>query len=129
MVGVDGSNLTQLPTTDMNAGDAAWSADGTKLVFEADSPGFPNGSIWTINTDGSRLTNLLPNPSSTGATDGYADPVYSPDGAQILLVHGLFEAGSSSEGLAVVNADGTDLHYVGDGKGGEHQPDWGRAGC
>jgi TolB protein len=129
VVGADGSNLAQLPTTDMNAGDAAWSADGTKLVFEADSPGFPYGSVWTINADGSGLTNLLPNPSSPGATDGYSDPVYSPDGAQILLAHGLYESGNSTEGLAIVSADGTGLHYVGDGKGGEQQPDWARSGC
>jgi Tol biopolymer transport system component len=129
IVGTDGSSLTQLPTTDMNPGDASWSADGSRLVFEADAPGFPYGSIWVIGIDGSGLANLLPLPSAPDATDGYADPAYSPDGKQIVLLHGLFEGGGQTEGMALVNADGTGLHYVGDGTGGEHQPDWGRATC
>ena len=107
----------------------SYSPDGSKLVFAADAPGFPYGAIWTIGADGSGLANLLPNPSAAGVTDGYADPVYSPDGLQILLLHALYQGGSSTEGLALVNADGTGLHYVGDGTGGEHQPDWGRGGC
>ena len=129
IMAADGSGLTQLPTTDMNPGDASWSPDGSKLVFEADAPGFPYGAIWTIGADGSGLANLLPNPTAASATDGYADPVYSPDGRQILLLHTLYEGGTSTEGLALVGADGTGLRYVGDGTGGEHQPDWGRGSC
>lgn len=129
IMGADGSNLTALPSADMNPGDASWSADGDTLVFEADTPGFPYGAIWTIGADGSGLANLLPNTSSPNATDGYADPTYSPDGRQILLLHALYAGGTSTEGLALLNADGTGLHYVGDGKGGEHQPDWARGSC
>jgi TolB protein len=129
IMAADGSGLTPLPTTDMNPGDASWSADGSRLVFAADAPGYPYGAVWTIGAHGSGLANLMPNPSAAGATDGYADPVYSPDGRQILLLHALYQGGTSTEGLALVNADGTGLHYVGDGSGGEHQPDWARGGC
>src|SRR6185436_8494110 len=118
VIAADGSNLTPLPTADMDAGDASWSADGSRLVFEAEAPGFPYGAIWTIAADGSGLANLLPNPTAAEATDGYADPTYSPDGLQILLLHALYKAGTSTEGLALMNADGTGLHYVGDGTGG-----------
>jgi hypothetical protein len=57
--------------------------------------------------------------------DGFADPVWSPDGSMILVLHGLIPStGSGTTGLATILPDGSDLKFVGDGKGAEHQPDW-----
>ena len=51
-------------------------------------------------------------------------------GSLILLVHGLHQGQSVLQvGLATVRPDGTDLKWVGDGKGDEHLPDWGTAPC
>ena len=64
------------------------------------------------------LENLTPIPTTDGVLDGYADPAFSPDGRQIMLLHGLFYPdGSSTGGLATMRRDGSRLRYVGDGLG------------
>ena len=126
-VKLDGSDLDRLTPWELNAGDADWSPDGSRLVFEAYPPEFPRGSAWVVSANGHGLKNLTPQPTITGVLDGYSDPVYSPDGTKILLVHGLyFDDGAFNFGLATMRPDGTHLKYVTDGQGFEHQPDWGR---
>jgi hypothetical protein len=45
-------------------------------------------------------------------------------------LHGLFAAdGTSTVGLATIHPDGTNLIYVTDGRGAEHQPDWSARPC
>jgi hypothetical protein len=62
--------------------------------------------------------------------DGFSDPVWSPDGSLVLLVHGLhFDDGTTTGGLATIRPDGTDLRYVADGLGAEHVPDRSAANC
>ena len=125
---LDGSDLDRITPWELNAGDADWSPDGSRLVFEAYPPEFPHGSAWVVGANGHGLKNLTPYPTTTGALDGYADPVFSPDGTRILLVHGLFpDSGAFNVGLAMMRPDGTHLKYVADGQGFEEQPDWGRS--
>jgi len=127
-VKLDGSDLNRLTPWELNAGDADWSPDGSRLVFEAYPPEFPRGSAWVVGANGHALKNLTPQPTITGGLDGYADPVYSPDGTEIMLLHGLFfDDGAFNVGLATMHPDGSHLKYVTDGQGFEHQPDWGRA--
>jgi TolB protein len=124
---LDGSGLRRLTPWELNANDADWSPDGTRIVFEAYPDSFPRGSAWVVGANGRGLANLTPTPTMEGILDGYSDPVYSPDGKQILLLHGLFyEDGSFTGGLATMRRDGSHLEYVSDGLGLEHQPDWGR---
>ena len=125
---LDGSGLRRLTPWELNANDADWSPDGTRIVFEAYPDDYPRGSAWVVGANGKGLKNLTPTPTLEGVLDGYSDPVYSPDGKQILLLHGLFyEDGSFTGGLATMRSDGSHLEYVSDGLGIEHQPDWGRA--
>jgi Tol biopolymer transport system component len=126
VVNLDGSGLRSITPGDLAAGDAKWSPDGPRIVFEAYPPQYPRGSAWIVAPDGSGLKNLTDRPA--GAEQGFADPVWSPDGSLILLLHGLFASdGSSTGGLATMHPDGTGLRYVADGRGEEHGPDWASA--
>ena len=125
---LDGSGLRRVTPWELNANDADWSPDGTQIVFEAYPEAFPRGSAWIVGIDGRGLENLTPSPTMDGARDGYADPVFSPDGKKVILLHGLFYSdGRFTAGLATMRRDGSQLKYVGDGLGMEHQVDWGPA--
>jgi Tol biopolymer transport system component len=122
IVNIDGSHLTRLAATaDLNPGDANWSPDGKTLVFE--TRGFPH----TIRADGTHLRDLTPY-RADGSVRG-ADPVYSPDGQQIMLLHSEFtnDGDIITTGLSVMHKNGQQLRYVTDNPSKatqEHQPDW-----
>ena len=121
-VHVDGGGLERLTPWGMGAGDADWSPDGTKIAFEASPDATSHGDIFTIDADGQQLTNLTDNMRSGG---GSSDPVWSADGTKILFVSMHYFVGESGIGLATMNPDGTDRHFVSSNHPEEmHQPDW-----
>ena len=130
IVGLDGSGLRRITTSDVAPGDATWSPDGSQIVFEADLVN-GRGDAWLIRPDGGGLRNLTAGPNPADSWEGFADPVWSPAGDSILLLHGYhYQDGTVRAGLATIAPDGTGLRYVADGTGVEHQPDWSRqAGC
>ena len=84
VVNVDGTHETRLDATaDLYPGDANWSPDGKTLVFE--TFGFPS----TPSAPMARICATSPRGTTRGFTAS-ADPVYSPDGRQIMLLHGEF---------------------------------------
>jgi len=114
----DGGGLKQLTPWGNGAGDAHWSPDGTKIVFEASPEASSHGDIFTIDADGEQLTNLTDNMRSGG---GSADPVWSPDGTKILFLQ---DRPGLGFGLATMNPDGTDRHFISSNPQEMHQPDW-----
>ena len=109
-------------------GDADWSPDGKKLVFEQNGPVGDRGDAWVIGADGRGLRNLTAAAAVPHSLfEGFYDPVWSPDGKLILLGHERFSDDEVfTAGLATIHPDGTHLQYV-NGEGNfEHQPDWGR---
>jgi Tol biopolymer transport system component len=120
-VGVDGGGLKQLTPWGNGAGDADWSPDGKKLIFEAYPEYGSRGEVFTIDADGQQLINLTDNHSSGG---GSSDPVWSPDGTQILFLSEHFFSGESGIGLATMNPDGTERHFISPNPEEMHQPDW-----
>ena len=109
-------------------GDADWSPDGKKLVFEQNGPVGDRGDAWVIGADGRGLRNLTAAAAVPHSLfEGFYDPVWSPDGKFILLGHERFSDDEVfTAGLATIHPDGTHLQYV-NGEGNfEHQPDWGR---
>jgi dipeptidyl aminopeptidase/acylaminoacyl peptidase len=82
-----------------SAGDAAWSADGSRIAFQ--NSGGPAGGIWTIGADGT-----APRRVTTDQNDRW--PTWSPDGRRIGFVR--FQSGFDR--LFVANVDGSGVTAV-----------------
>jgi Tol biopolymer transport system component len=90
----DGSAVAQVTHDEAGAGDPAWSPDSRKLAGS-------NGSIFTVDVDGSDLRELPPSIETEG--DGH--PSWSPDAARIAFERG--ELSFSTTDVWVMNADGS----------------------
>jgi TolB protein len=98
----DGTNQHAVTSPDnpANQGDLfpAWSPDGTKIAFSSRRAGDGGLRLYTINADGSNLTEIT---HGEGIVD--VDASWSPEGSGL--------AYSSSEGgqteIWIVNADGS----------------------
>ena len=127
-VRVRGGGLKQLTPWGNGAGDADYSPDGRKIVFEAAPNAMPTekgecfGEIYTVDSDGQHLTNIADNRCQAGS----GDPVWSPDGKKILFWSAHVEGGEFGVGLATMNPDGTDRHHIIPNPGEDEmlQPDW-----
>jgi TolB protein len=97
----DGTNIRPVNEA-IRAGAASWSPDGTQIVYT-------NGGIRVINSDGTGDV-----PLTSNAAD--LDPAWSPDGGRIVFSRGYR--------LFLMNVDGSDLHPLSDGVGGESGARW-----
>jgi len=129
-VNVNGSGLKRLTSWGLRPNDADWSPKGNKIVFEA-YPRFPNsefpehgghhGEVYTMDADGQHLKNITDNFRHAGSSD----PVWSPNGKKILFLSAHVEGGGFGIGLAMMNPDGTDRHFISPNHLQEvHQHDW-----
>jgi TolB protein len=120
-VRLDGSDLRQLTSFAIHAGDADWSPDGTRIVFEA----YPNpdsyGDIYVIASTGGPATNLTRNPVGQA---GSADPVWSPEGRKILFLDNRRVGGMGTTGLATMTPAGASRKFISTTNLELHQPDW-----
>ena len=120
-VRLDGTGLHRLTSFAIKAGDADWSPDGTRIVFEA----YPNpdayGDVYVVSAKGGRPVNLTKNPPGQA---GSADPVWSPDGRRILFLDNRRVNGIGRTGLATMRPDGSARHFLTNGNIESHQPDW-----
>lgn len=111
-------SLTQLTTfTNLNAYAPTASPDGRFIVFYGISPGGShpsNHNIWVMERDGDNPVQI------TNLPGGGWDPVWSPDGTQILFAS---QIGGIPQ-LIVTNADGTGLRQVTDFTGIRGRNDW-----
>jgi Tol biopolymer transport system component len=114
----NGNNVTQLTFDEVNKSTPMWSPDGTKLLYVADGGEGPYNTrlhldIWVIDADGSNPTNL------TQSRRDDADPVWSPDGSQIVFTS---ERVSDSPQLFIMNADGSEVDLISGGYASEYNP-------
>src|SRR5947207_14606355 len=84
VMNADGTRIIKL-TDGIDVSYATWSPDGKRIAF-SDSCGSIEGlcpiNIYTVNVDGTGLTNLTLNPR--GAQD--LEPAWSPDGTKIAFI-------------------------------------------
>ena len=99
----DGSNRRSIASGSY----PSWSPDGAKIIFIGGS------QVYTVNPDGTNLTQLTHYAASYGT---YSGPKYSPDGTQIV-----FERGGA---IYVMNSDGTDQINISNNSSFDSQPDW-----
>src|SRR4051812_22460466 len=67
-----------------------------------------DGAIWSMNADGTHKTKLT-------TASGFQDPVWSPDGSKIAF--------STAKEVAVMNADGSGIKRIADGRVPTWSPD------
>lgn len=117
VVRLDGSGLRRLTSFALHVGDADWSSDGKRIVFEA-YPNGPLGDIYVMGSDGRGLRNL------TRDSSGQADPVWAPDGTKVLFLDNRIVNGRGRTGLATMQPDGSGRRFLASKNAESHQPDW-----
>lgn len=122
----DGKNIIQLTDPAMAGADGdgfpSWSPDGTQIAFVR---GFDSGTadqrndIFTINTDGTGLTNISNN--AAGVIDLF--PAWSPNETQIAFSRSTGGVDGNFD-IYLMNTDGTDVTQVTDGTDNDYVPAW-----
>ena len=101
VMNADGSNITQLTSTNRFDGDIHWSPDGSRLAFYSSPDGSPGKKAYLMNPDGSDVT-----PLTNSEYDGTLE--WSPDGTRVAILTSHF----GRDGLVIFNANGEDAILV-----------------
>lgn len=129
-INLDGSRLRRITPWSTHPGDADWSPDGTRIVFETIFE-WPDraASVWIVDADGGHLRQLTDDRVNVTDPDAFVfegsfDPVWAPDGRTILFSHDEYDAEGGSTGLQTMRPDGSRQTWVSTIHGAEHQADW-----
>lgn len=98
-----------------------WSPDGTKILFSYSGPQGEGNDIYTINPDGTGLTNVT---AALPATMGKRDPRWSPDSRRIAFIG----IENSQYKVWTIGVDGTAAMKVTTDVGFDQAPTWSPAG-
>jgi Tol biopolymer transport system component len=108
-----GEGTTPPATRTIVAARASASVDaGSRLAFTSDRSG--NYDVWSMNPDGTGLTNLTNNPAKDYA------PAWSPDGAKLAFTS--LRTGTLQ--IHVMNADGSAVSNISNSVGPDDQAAW-----
>jgi Tol biopolymer transport system component len=111
-----GGGLTLITPPELLAEQPRWSADGHTIAFRASIDGTFN--VMSVGVDGTGLRQLTFDTPDTGRS---VQPVYAPDGTQILFVH----QDEDGRDLYLMNPDGSAIHRLAATPDElEFSPDW-----
>lgn len=116
VMNADGSDPRNLTNNAANDDQAAWSPDGTQIVFaserNASSAGYSD--LYIMNADGSNVRRI------TKAFWNETDPAWSPDGTQIAYMSNE----NNNQDIFVMNVDGSDIRKLTEDQHEDTQPAW-----
>lgn len=125
VVNVDGSEEHQLTPDGVEVAccwSYRWSPDGSRILF-ADA----EGVLWSINPDGTQLTELFVDDIVQHVRRYVVTPTWSPDGSRIMFALDPappFSFTATINGLYVIEADGTGLTLIIGGGDYKREPYW-----
>ncbi len=100
-------NLTHSPYNDLTP---AWSPDGSQIAYISETPDNMNSGLYLMNADGSDPHQI------SNANDIYRDPIWSPDGQGVVLMHGYAQ-------IVLVDTHNSAEHWLGVGFAPRISPD------
>ena len=103
----DTAEINQLTEDDLDKNGTRFSPDGTQILFYAENEDEVTNTLYTINTDGSELTEVV---TVAGRIYG---PTWSPNGTYMAFV--VEPAEDEAPQIYLVNTDGTNLKQITDG--------------
>ena len=119
---IDGTYAHPVTAPRLEAGQAAWSPDGSHIAF-ADNSSRPQSRIWVMRANGTAATRLAATP---WPTNNFL-PAYSPDGSHIAFSSDRRHPDLCCADLFVMRADGAHQHLVATGIQGVIGVAWGTA--
>jgi len=115
----DGSHARRLTRTPSPVGGAAWSPDGTRLVFVRTSASGSGSSLWMVG-----LNSGQPRRVTQRQVD--LEPSWAPDGRTIAFLR--IDPATYQSGIWLMRADGSGLHRILAGHKGITEPVWAPVG-
>src|SRR4051794_25717103 len=113
-----GGAWTPVPLpSNLRAGQAAWSPDGSRIAFRGGPDG--DSEVWVVNADGSGLTKLTDTPNVSGDNRFSSQPGWSPDGTRIVFRS---DREDGDADVWAMNADGGGVHRLVDAPGDQRYP-------
>ena len=122
---VDGGAMHRITPWALDATDADWSPDGTRILVTSHHDIVHAGreQLYMVHPDGSRLVRVIP--------AGLAEPAniggkFSPDGKKIVFRHQINYANGDADSQAyTMNVDGSNVRQVSFEYGFVDAPNWG----
>ena len=130
-INLDGSRLRRITPWATHPGDADWSPDGKRIVFETIFE-WPSraASVWIVDADGDHLKQLtfdevqLTDPDRRSCSRAPTTRCGRRTAAAILFSHDEYGPEDGSSGLQTMKPDGSGPAWVSTVHGAEHQTDW-----